>query len=85
MKITSEFLRDKGACPEGYKWFIENFKDEGDYQAVLDKLADDNYPQWARWLIDNAGRTKDVLKVDGDLKKKNIFFAGSIEVKAFIS
>ena len=86
MKITSEWLKEKGACNEGYNWFLEKFKEGGEYQEVLNVLAtEDDKASWAQWLIQTAGPTKDVIKVKGDWKVKNWFVTGSLEVEGYLS
>jgi hypothetical protein len=49
MEITREFLREKGACADGFKWFCEC--GETEHEAVINKLISENRPQWANWVI----------------------------------
>ncbi len=42
MIINKEFLKEKGACIGGLRWFFENFPTGGEYQDVLNKLAEEN-------------------------------------------
>jgi len=86
MKITKEFLKEKGACQSGYKWFIEHFpEDNAEYQDVLNKLAECEEVSHASWLLQKAGSTNDVLEIDEIKDKKHFFFSGSIVVKSLIS
>lgn len=48
-KITKEWLREKGACAEGYEWFIrQRVKGEVD---ILEQLEKEEKYDWANWLI----------------------------------
>jgi len=86
MKITKEFLKEKGACQSGYKWFIEHFpEDDAEYQDVLNKLAECEEASHASWLLQQAGSTNDVLEIEEIKDKKHFFFSGSIVVKGLIS
>ena len=92
MKITLEMLKEKGAVCEGLKEFKKRYGIEADYQEMLDVLSTDesisnnNRLSWVRWLMQKFGSLNTVKKVEGDLKVKFCFFAGSIEVtgKIFI-
>src|SRR5574343_565058 len=47
--ITKEWLREKGACSEGYDWFIrQRTRDE---VRVLERLIKEDKYDWANWLI----------------------------------
>jgi len=47
--ITKEWLREQGACTEGYNWFIrQRARDE---VKVLDHLIKEEKFDWANWLI----------------------------------
>ena len=86
MQITIEWLKEKHACSDGTNWFSEHFPGgSGDYQAVLDALAQDNKVDYARWLLNAAGHNDSVLEVEGDLEVKcGVFFAGRINVSGKI-
>jgi hypothetical protein len=49
MNITTEFLKDKNACPEGVKWF--DAQEERDGAKVVEKLMSEDKLDWANWLI----------------------------------
>ena len=86
MKITKEFLKEKGACRSGYGWFIENFPaGEAEYQDVLDRLAEDDEVDHALWLINKVGSDNSLKEIDELSGSKNFFFAGRIVVKGLIS
>lgn len=81
MQITKKWLEEKLACPNGIKWFEENFGLEADYQEVLDNFAKADKIGWAKWLIEMAGSLDTKLEIEGDLIADNIFFAGEIIIK----
>jgi len=86
MKITMEMARAWGACSSGVDWFGKNFPDGGEYQTVLDALAEADQPSWASWLMSKAGAdTEAVLELESVSERKHLFFAGSIVVKVGIS
>jgi hypothetical protein len=49
MDITKEWLKEKGACSEGVKWF--NAQKETDAVKVLSKLIKEEKLDWANWTI----------------------------------
>jgi hypothetical protein len=49
MEITKEFLRNIGACADGYKWFCEC--GETDHETVINKLMEEDCFDWANWVI----------------------------------
>lgn len=51
MKIISEFLKEKGACVEGYKWVKENKLIGLDSIPFVNKLIENDKLEWANWLI----------------------------------
>ena len=77
MKITKEWLNEKSACSEGLEWFNSRFPEGGEYQIVLNALAEDGQEGHADWLMSKAGPTKDVLEVES-WSGKRLFFAGTI-------
>lgn len=86
MQISTEMVSEWGACRGCVKWLEENFPDGGEYQAVLDALAEADQPSWASWLISKAGAdTEAVLELEYVSDRKHLFFAGSIVVKYGVS
>ena len=81
MKITKEFLKEKDACNEGFRWFCDNFPEGGEYQVVLDALAKENRADWARWLIEKVGPANTTLEIETMETETSLFFAGKIIVK----
>lgn len=49
MEITKEWLRKKGACPDGINWFIA--QPEMDAESIVEKLLKEKKNEWANWLI----------------------------------
>ena len=47
MQITVAMVKAKNACTDGFKWFKDHFPDGGDYQAILDRLCEDDKFGWA--------------------------------------
>ena len=85
MKINYETIKSKGACSDGREWFKSSYgESDVDYQSVLDALCDEDKRNWAEWLLNAIGREDTLLKVEGDLKKKSVVFAGRIEVSGSI-
>jgi len=48
MKITKEWLKQKQACPKGYRWFVRTYPDglmitKKNIQELVHKLFNKNY------------------------------------------
>ena len=58
MEITREFLREKGACPDGFRWFCERYDDSAavDYAALQRALRVDDRYDWSAWLTERVWR-----------------------------
>jgi hypothetical protein len=85
MKISLQMIKEKNACELGVQWFEKTFGLESEYQEILNGLAkdetiDDCAVLWANWLINAFGKLNTVEKIEGNLKVKFGFFAGSIVV-----
>ncbi len=81
MRITIDWLNEKGACSEAIEQFAKTFPEGEEYQKVLVSLAKENNLNWAYWLLKNVGPTKEVLEINGDLiSETSIYFAGFIRV-----
>ena len=83
MKITKDQLKGWNACRDGYEWFLRRFPEgEAEYQDVLNALAEDDLPDDADWLMDNAGPDLEaVLEVDVIADCKHFFAAGRLIIK----
>ena len=51
MKITKEFLHEKGACEQSYKWVCENKLIGLEHEEFIDKLMKNNRFSDANWLL----------------------------------
>lgn len=87
MDITDKDLQAWSAADEFKLWFARRFGEWCDYQALLDRLAKDDMPEEANWLMDRAGTcSTSVLNIDGVRKdKKHVFAAGDLVIKNGIS
>ena len=84
MKITMDFVKSKGACAEGIRYFKEKFGGEGEYQEILDKLADEGNVPWASWLIGAVGAVNAQIVVEGDLKNDYVFVSEEFQQRLVI-
>ena len=50
MKLTKEWLKEKEACPDGYKWACENILGL-EPKDVLEKLIEAGKLHWGNWYI----------------------------------
>lgn len=72
MDITDKDLQAWSASDEFKLWFAHRFGDACDYQRLLDRLAEEDMPEEANWLMDRAGQDrKAVLNIDCVSKDKN--------------
>ena len=89
MKITKELLKEKGACVDGYRAFLEEypekkFPDGVEYQELLDVCAEKSW-EYGVWLLNKFGPTNEIREIEGDLiAEKSIIFAGQIQVSGGI-
>lgn len=82
--ITLDYLKQLGACREGQREFQRVFPDGGEYQAILDRCADEGRVDFGSWLLNHIGATNDVRIYEEKLDAPNrgIIFAGDIKLKA---
>jgi hypothetical protein len=82
MNINKQQFIEWQASPVFRSWFLSQFPEgEADYQDVLNALAEDDLPDEAHWLMDNAGRDDaGQLDINGSERLKHIFSAGSLNV-----
>mgnify|MGYP007027117353 CR=1 FL=1 len=89
MKITKELLKEKGACVDGYRAFLEEypekkFPDGVEYQELLDICAEKSW-EYGTWLLNKFGPTDEIREIEGDLiAEGSIIFAGQIKVSGSI-
>ena len=82
--ITLDYLKQLGACREGQREFQRVFPDGGEYQAILDRCADEGRLDFGSWLLNHIGATNDVRIYEEkiDAPNRGIIFAGDIKLKA---
>lgn len=82
--ITLDYLKQLGACREGQREFQRVFPDGGEYQAILDRCADEGRVDFGSWLLNHVGATNDVRIYEEkiDAPNRGIIFAGDIKLKA---
>ena len=82
-KITREMLVGWNACKSGMEWFDAKYPNgSGEYQDILNGLAEDDRPNDAEWLMDRAGADDSLIEVDSIDNVKHFFAAGSLVIKA---
>ena len=82
--ITLDYLKQLGACREGQREFQRVFPDGGEYQAILDRCADEGRLDFGSWLLNHIGATNDVRIYEEkiDAPNRGIIFAGDIKLKS---
>ena len=82
--ITLDYLKQLGACREGQREFQRVFPDGGEYQAILDRCADEDRADFGSWLLNHVGATNDVRIYEEkiDAPNRGIIFAGDIKLKS---
>ncbi len=82
-RITSDYLKEIGACNQGVSAFKKAYPDGGEYQEILDRCCAEGHSDWAMWLLYKVGATDDVRTYDEFVsdEKLEIVFAGRIEFK----
>lgn len=83
MDITDKDLKEWSASDEFKLWFARRFGEWCDYQVLLDRLAEEDMPEEANWLMNHAGQDrKAVLNIDCVSKdKKHVFAAGDLVIE----
>lgn len=80
MDFTTHFLRAKGPCASGFRWYLRHQERLGGYQQVLDALVEGGRIEDACWLLDQFGPTHAVLDVEF-LHADAVVFAGTIRAR----
>ena len=82
MKITKEHLKSWGASDDGYDFFLRRFPaGEAEYQGVLNAIADADLPDYADWLMENAGPDEGaVIALESIANCKHFFATGRIVI-----
>ena len=80
MVLTRSFVRAKRPCTDGFRWFVRQFGEGGDYQAMLDEMVAAGRVGDACWLLEQFGPTDELRVVDA-IEADAIVFAGTLEVR----
>lgn len=78
--FTTDFIRTKGPCAAGFRWYLRHHDGGAAYQDVLDALVAAGRVSDACWLLDQIGPTTTLLQVDV-LCADAVVFAGTIEAR----
>ena len=78
--LTRSFVRAKRPCTDGFRWFVRQFGEGGNYQELLDEMVTNGRAGDACWLLEKFGPTEDVRSVD-TLTTEAVVFAGNLEVR----
>ncbi len=54
LNINAELLRSWSACSDGFKWFLHNFPQGGEFGAVYDELRKQRRYSDSTWLVDRV-------------------------------
>ena len=80
MQITRKMLTEWNACADGLKWFDLHFNEDGaEYQEILNKLAEQNEVDYAKWLLSKAGAQNTIFECE-NIIADSFYFAGKILV-----
>lgn len=80
MILTRSFVRAKRPCTDGFRWFVRQFGDGGNYQELLDEMVANGRIGDACWLLEQFGPTEEVRVVEA-IEATAIVFAGTLEVR----
>ena len=80
MVLTRSFVRAKRPCTDGFRWFVRQFGDGGNYQSMLDEMVAAGRVGDACWLLEQFGPTDEVREIDA-IEADAIVFAGTLEVR----
>ena len=84
MDFTKKFVKAKNPCADGFRWFLKNYRDGGNYQELLDALVDEGRVNDACWLMNQFGPTDAVREVD-EVDALAIVFAGTLHVRGNVN
>ena len=83
MDFTKKFVKAKNPCADGFRWFLRNYRDGGNYQELLDALVEEGRVNDACWLLNQFGPTDAVRVVDA-IDAQAMVFAGSLHVRGSV-
>ena len=75
MVLTRSFVRAKRPCTDGFRWFVRQFGEGGNYQDLLDTMVAAGRVGDACWLLEQFGPTDEVRVVDA-IEADAVVFAG---------
>lgn len=81
MDLNKQFVKAKNPCADGFRWFLRNFRQGGNYQELLDALVAADRVDDACWLLDQFGPTDTTLELDA-LEADALVFAGTVRIKS---
>lgn len=80
MVLTRSFVRAKRPCTDGFRWFVRQFDEGGNYQELLDTMVAAGRAGDACWLLEQFGPTDEVREVD-EIEADAVVFAGTLRVR----
>ena len=80
MVLTRSFVRAKRPCADGFRWFVRQFDEGGNYQELLDTMVAAGRVGDACWLLEQFGPTGEVRVVD-EIEADALVFAGTLQVR----
>ena len=80
MVLTRSFVRAKRPCTDGFRWFVRQFDEGGNYQELLDTMVAAGRVGDACWLLEQFGPTGEVRVVD-EIEADALVFAGTLQVR----
>src|SRR5690606_8490775 len=80
MILTRSFVRAKRPCTDGFRWFVRQFDEGGNYQELLDTMVAAGRVGDACWLLEQFGPT-DAVRVVDSIEADAVVFSGTLEVR----
>ena len=80
MVLTRSFVRAKRPCTDGFRWFVRQFDEGGNYQDLLDTMVAAGRAGDACWLLEQFGPTNEVRELDA-IEADAVVFAGTLRVR----
>ena len=80
MVLTRSFVRAKRPCTDGFRWFVRQFDEGGNYQDLLDTMVAAGRAGDACWLLEQFGSTNEVRELDA-IEADAVVFAGTLRVR----
>ena len=80
MVLTRSFVRAKRPCSNGFRWFVRQFDEGGNYQELLDTMVAAGRVGDACWLLEPFGPTG-AVRVGDEIEADALVFAGTLQVR----